>query len=91
MIVVLGIIEWVIFHLLVWDRVNEFLYGGRLVFEVSQTNLTQECKVNGSWVFIYLFIYLFHMWYMESNISLNNKQFYTHNIALLPIIKHAYT
>ena len=32
----------------VWDRRKEILYGSGSIAEVSQDNLTPECKVNGN-------------------------------------------
>ena len=36
------------FLLSVWDRRKEILYGNGQVYEVSQTNPTRECEVNGT-------------------------------------------
>ena len=36
------------FLLSVWNRRKEILYGNGQVYEISQTNPTRECDVNGT-------------------------------------------
>ena len=45
--VVHGIVEYMSFFMLVWDRRKEILYGNGSACNVGQTNSSQECEANG--------------------------------------------